>query len=616
MRRCALALAVLSVLLFSATLTCARSPLSFRYTPARPAFPSSASYLDPSSSSSLEVASSPSIPPPTVPAFDPVANPAAIVTANHARFTVLTPHLVRLEYSATDSWQDAATWVAIDRNLPVPAFKQSSNATHLTITTTGGVSVYWSLTTNSSFNRDNILVAVSYPVMVEGSAAMQTANWSAINKQEVEGNLYGTFRTLDGDSSDETNYLDCANSDRSDQHCTYGVISRNGYALVDDTHMPSYDNSEWPWVVPKAWTAPPADQCMLDDSHKRDCGFSGITQQQCEQKECCWAPASSSEKAANTYNNSTAAQSQWGVPGCFYSSQATQDLYLFGHGHDYTAAMQDFTKLSGDIPLPPRYTFGVFFSRYWAYDKHRAHTLIHCHPLLYSPSMHSSLILLFMPHVRSVCRYASYEEKQIVREYAQHDIPLDVLVVDMDWHITFYKLANEGKQDQAGENIGWSGFTFDQHLFVNYSQFLHWCKTLGLRNTLNLHPASGIQPWEETYPQMAEAMGIDPSSGRYVPFNETDKRYESNWMNLTLAPLEKAGIDLWWLDWQQGEDWVQTIPGFNPTFWLNYVFFTNPSDTAADSTQHTQGLLHTVCAFLTCWWLMTLTLVCDAVVCL
>lgn len=365
MRWSALAFVVLSVLLFTATLTFARSPLSFRHTPTRPASPAS-----PFSPSSDNIVSAPPTPPPTVPPFDPVANPAAVVTANHARFTVLTAHLIRMEYSPTDSWQDAATWVAIDRNLPVPSFKQSSNATHLTITTSGGVTLYWSLTTTASFNRDNILVLVSFPVTVDGAAATRTANWSAINKQEVAGNLYGTFRTLDGDSDDETNFLDCANSDRTDQHCTYGVISRNGYALVDDTHMPSYDNSDWPWIVPNVWAAPPADQCTLDDSHKRDCGFNGITQQQCEQRQCCWSTGGS-ETAASKYNATTA---QWGVPGCYYGSQATQDLYLFGHGHNYQGAIQDFTRLSGDIPLPPRYTFGVFFSRYWAYDTQPAHT--------------------------------------------------------------------------------------------------------------------------------------------------------------------------------------------------------------------------------------------------
>ena len=177
-----------------------------------------------------------------------------------------------------------------------------------------------------------------------------------------------------------------------------------------------------------------------------------------------------------------------------------------------------------------------------------------------------------------------------MRDYAQHDIPLDVLVIDMDWHMTFYKQASRGVRDQAGEGIGWSGFTFDRHLFANHTEFLRWCKSLGLRNTLNVHPASGIQAWEETYPAMARALGIDPASGRYVPFNETDKRFISAWFNLTMRPLEEAGIDLWWLDWQQGEDFVQGIPGFNPTFQLNYLFYTDPYHWGVSGTRN--ALLH------------------------
>jgi alpha-glucosidase (family GH31 glycosyl hydrolase) len=53
--------------------------------------------------------------------------------------------------------------------------------------------------------------------------------------------------------------------------------------------------------------------------------------------------------------------------------------------------------------------------------------------------------------------------------------------------------------DQAGQTIGWTGFTWDPHLFPNPNQFLSWCKQRGLRNTLNLHPASGMQPWEDKY---------------------------------------------------------------------------------------------------------------------
>ena len=477
--------------------------------------------LSPSPPSSL----SPLAPAPiagSIPPFQPIANPAAIVTAGNARFTVLTDRLIRLEWSATRTFQEQATWVAIQRNHTVPAFKTSSNSTH-TLISTPYVTVEYLTASTTTFNSSNIRVTATYTT-VSPSTLQLTVNsvsWQAINKEEVAGNLFGTFRTLDGDTTDETNQLDCATSGRSDQHCTYGVISRNGYALIDDTHTPAFDNSPWPWITPRQWPAPPGDQCMLADADKRDCGFIGITGEQCQQTGCCW-------------NSGDAA----GIPSCFYGQQADQDLYFLGHGHDYKGAMTDFTALSGDIPLPPRYTFGVFFSRYWA--------------------------------------YASYEEKQIVRDYVQHDIPLDVLVIDMDWHITFYKQANRGVRDQAGEQIGWSGFTFDPHLFVNHTQFLVWCKTLGLRNTLNVHPASGIQPWEETYEVMARAMGIDPASGRYVPFNETDKKFITNWFRYTMRPLEEAGIDLWWLDWQQGEDFVHGIPGFNPTFQLNYEFFTDP----------------------------------------
>ena len=34
-----------------------------------------------------------------------------------------------------------------------------------------------------------------------------------------------------------------------------------------------------------------------------------------------------------------------------------QDLYIFAYGHDYTAALADFTKVAGKIPLPPKYVF-------------------------------------------------------------------------------------------------------------------------------------------------------------------------------------------------------------------------------------------------------------------
>lgn len=45
--------------------------------------------------------------------------------------------------------------------------------------------------------------------------------------------------------------------------------------------------------------------------------------------------------------------------------------------------------------------------------------------------------------------YTFVLSQDVVKDYEQHNIPLDVLVLDMDWHITFYKEGDAGKKDQV-----------------------------------------------------------------------------------------------------------------------------------------------------------------------
>jgi len=95
----------------------------------------------------------------------------------------------------------------------------------------------------------------------------------------------------------------------------------------------------------------------------------------------------------------------------------------------------------------------------------------------------------------------------------------------------------------------------------------------GLQVTLNLHPASGVQPWEDAYAQFARNMGIDPATQQYVPFDLTNRKFARNYVDLLLHPLEALGVDFWWLDWQQGSN--TQLAGVNPTWWLNYIHFTD-----------------------------------------
>ena len=390
---------------------------------------------------------------------NPVANPEAIVTHGNARFTVLTPQLLRMEWAADGKFEDHASLVFLNRRLPVPNFTVEQPAQQLVIKTSA-LEIHYKPTagSNGQFTADNLAVTFT----LNG----KQVTWHPGTPDT--GNLMGTTRTLDG-----------ALGDKTKEPIEPGLISRDGWTLVDDSARPLFDsadfsfvngeNSPWPWVMQR----PAGDR---------------------------------------------------------------QDWYFFGYGHDYKQALGDYILIAGRIPLPPRFAFGAWWSRYWA--------------------------------------YADQELDDLVRGFRQNDVPLDVFVIDMDWHLTFGP-SGTGKHatDQSGHSMGWSGYSWNRLLFPAPQQFLAHLHEDGLKVTLNLHPASGVQPWEDAYPEMARAMGIDPATKKYVPFDITNKKFATNYLDLLHHPLEKQGIDFWWLDWQQDDP--TNTPGVNPTWWLNYVHFSD-----------------------------------------
>ena len=53
---------------------------------------------------------------------NPKAATEAVVKYDNARFTVLTDHLIRMEWSEDGIFEDRATLAIVNRRLPVPAF--------------------------------------------------------------------------------------------------------------------------------------------------------------------------------------------------------------------------------------------------------------------------------------------------------------------------------------------------------------------------------------------------------------------------------------------------------------------------------------------------------------
>ena len=376
---------------------------------------------------------------------DPAADPAAMIVEGNARFTILAPDLVRLEWSPDKKFEDHASQVVVNRRLPVPGFEKSeggvfnshtgSAADHkpdpkvLTIRTDRIEIIH--RRDGKPFTKDNLRIRARV-----GDAGAEEW-WEGAPPFEQCTNLGGTIRTLDGVSG----------------ACPIepGLLNRYGWSFLDDSKTLVLDNSDWPWAAQRH-----------------------------------------SDKAL--------------------------DWYIFAYGADYPRALQRYTSIAGRIPLPPKYVFGAWWSRYWA--------------------------------------YSDEELRQLVKNFEDYDVPLDVLVVDMDWHLD-----------------GWTGYTWNPKYFPDPKGFLDWAHEKGLKVTLNLHPADGVGKHEAAFPQMCEALGLDPETTERIPFDCASRAFVDAYFKYLHHPMEKDGIDFWWMDWQQGTE--TKIKGLDPLWWLNYLHWTD-----------------------------------------
>ena len=94
---------------------------------------------------------------------------------------------------------------------------------------------------------------------------------------------------------------------------------------------------------------------------------------------------------------------------------------------------------------------------------------------------------------------------------------------------------------------------------------------MNLKVTLNLHPAEGVRYFEDCYPDMARAMGIDPKSERCIDFDVSDTSFVNNYFKVLHKPFENDGVDFWWIDWQSGT--TSRMQGLDPLWSLNHYHY-------------------------------------------
>lgn len=374
---------------------------------------------------------------------DPVANPEAIVQSGNMRFTVLTPQMIRIQYSSKKAFEDRATFAVVNRKLPVPAFTTREEGGYLYITT-DAITLKYKTGSNPTVlkNRPEFL---SVTFNMNGHQVV----WYPGKDDAL--NLKGTTRTLDNGRGD---------SKRSELE--NGILSRGGWALIDES-----------------------------PSARRGDGSRTFALEPMEKGGIDWVKPLVDENAT--------------------------DWYLLCYGHDYKKALGDYVKIAGRIPMPPDYVFGYWYSKYQ--------------------------------------RYTAQDFMDIVMDVENNKIPLDVMIMDKDWH-----------------KDGWTGWSWEISLIPDPKGLINWMHQHGLKVSLNLHPADGVNSYEDNFAQMCADLGKDPASTSNIPWQLEDYNFYKAMFKNIIRLRESEGVDFWWIDWQQRLT-NNNMEGLGETFWCNHVFY-------------------------------------------
>eukprot|EP01120_Amphizonella_sp_Union-15-10_P010944 TRINITY_DN4546_c0_g1_i15.p1 TRINITY_DN4546_c0_g1~~TRINITY_DN4546_c0_g1_i15.p1 ORF type:complete len:870 (-),score=176.31 TRINITY_DN4546_c0_g1_i15:56-2665(-) len=465
--------------------------------------------------------------------YEPKANPKAVVIFGHARFTVLTPTLVRMELSKDGKvFDDRQTIQIVNRNLPVPEFSVTNPNPTTIVISTGKLT----LTHVSTYNHSGVCQNPRSDTDQSGGQRVpQYPNGITVKSQD-----------------------DCCNICEKDSLCTAWVYAPNTPASVNC------------WLMMNVQSTVHANGRIFGGNT----GSNGFTPQNLNValdingKKVIWTPGT--QNTGNLKGTNTALDCYSTKEICYRQYEAgigegllsqdgwyvlddtstarydgvvqqileneipwydqnlvdLQDLYFLGDGLSYRDTLKNYASVGGAIGLPPRTAFGVWWSRYYAYSQQQ-----------------------FI--------------SEVLTGYATNGLPLSHVVLDMDWHIE----VNSPGCDT------WGGYTFNTNLFPNPQNFISWLHGYDnvlkhpVKLLLNVHPQTGVDHCQANYPQFARAMGVDPSTQKTIPCNFGNTSFASNLFSIFLDAEPLTGVDYWWTDYGGCGG-----PSDRSLFWSNYYY--------------------------------------------
>ena len=521
---------------------------------------------------------------------DGMANSSAIVRSGDARIEVLSPALLRLEYSPTGSFENTPTVNAIDRRMAVPEYTARVSGGWLTVRTSRAVLRY--RVGSGPFTTRN--TSLRFTDAGRSSTVHPTWEWECTFDQVCQAGA----ATVSGGASlsqTEPGYLSTAGyvgyflkpgaaatwhvlgspkgaADLVLRYSTYQLLSPvthsydvlvNGRLLQTVTATPTTANS-WSTVTI------PATLAAGTDSVEVRCG---------------------TEEGCDT-NFDTLSVAPTGSPAP--SAQQTDPLGGWIRGFDTatynttpacTAGQTAATCVAG---LEPLHTDGLLDRAGWRLlddtqsavwtkngwvqarpargDVEDGYLFVYGHD--YQGALHTLRALTgpapLLPRNIFGVWYSDYHpyssadiENTVFPAFVADGVPLNILSLDTDW--------------KAPNN--WDGWSWNTTLFPDATSFLQWAHAHGIDVTLNLHSSIADNDPKVATAQAVAGNTLASSTCTIGPCKVWDwssvPQAESNF-TLQKSFLQQ-GVSFWWLDWCCDGSTVSTH-GVTPDSWVDHLY--------------------------------------------
>jgi alpha-glucosidase (family GH31 glycosyl hydrolase) len=534
---------------------------------------------------------------------DGVARQGATVVAGDARFEVLTPDVIRLEYSPDGSFLNQPTFNILDRNLPVPAYTETESGGWLQLRTSDEVLRY--RLGSGAFTPQDTTLQLLHPL--PGFPSTVTPTWPG--ECTYGQSCQSTAATLSGGAEIATDHSGnqstagfiaglqntgssaswqvlgspAGSADVTIRYSNYisaigGPAPRTMSLVVNGsaTQVTLPATSSWDdWstvqvpvtleagdnVVNVACAA--GDDCNVNvDDIAVTAPGAGAT--------LPLAPAGplggymrSFDSTNGSYSASPACATGQSGDTCTASIPSMAPGLLDKSGW-YLLDDTQSDVWTSDGWIAPRPAGDVEDGYLFGYGQNYTSALEDLAKLtgpapLLPEYLFGNWLSRYYPYTA-----ADYED-QILPEYQANGVALDTLSADTDW-----KSPNQ-----------WSGWEWNPSLFPDPQAFLSWAASQAIHVTLNIHSSIATND-----PELAEAQAV--AGGTLQPgfcgaptgcdvFDWSDvAQAESNFV--LQQPLYNDGVAFTWLDWCCDGSEV-SLPGVTPDSWINHLYAQQMLDT-------------------------------------